>query len=41
MNEYICKHCGYNVEGEEIPEKCPVCDSPKSIFEVVKANEEK
>jgi len=30
---YICKACGYTTEGEEPPEKCPVCDVPRNMFE--------
>jgi rubrerythrin len=29
-----CRNCGYVFEGSEAPEKCPVCDHPKSYFEV-------
>jgi rubrerythrin len=28
---YVCKVCGNTVEGEP-PDKCPVCNSPKSAF---------
>jgi len=28
---YICKKCGYTVEGEA-PEKCPLCGTPKENF---------
>jgi rubrerythrin len=28
-----CRNCGYVFEGKEAPEKCPVCDHPKSYFE--------
>jgi len=29
-----CRNCGYVFEGKEAPEKCPVCDHPKSYFEL-------
>jgi rubrerythrin len=28
---YVCKVCGNTVEGEP-PDKCPICNSPKSAF---------
>lgn len=28
---YVCKVCGHTVEGEP-PDKCPICNSPKSSF---------
>jgi rubrerythrin len=28
---HVCKICGYTVEGEA-PDKCPVCNSPKTAF---------
>jgi len=28
---YICERCGYTVEGE-LPEKCPICGTPKERF---------
>ncbi|MGB9623803.1 MAG: rubredoxin-like domain-containing protein, partial [Phycisphaerae bacterium] len=28
---YICKKCGYTVEGEA-PERCPVCGAPATEF---------
>jgi rubrerythrin len=28
-----CRNCGYVFEGKEAPEKCPVCDHPRSYFE--------
>jgi rubrerythrin len=31
---YVCKVCGNTVEGEP-PDKCPVCNSPKSAFNKV------
>ncbi|MEM1539475.1 MAG: rubrerythrin family protein [Candidatus Bathyarchaeia archaeon] len=29
---YICKACGYTVEGQE-PDRCPVCGAPKGRFQ--------
>jgi len=29
-----CRNCGYVFEGIEAPEKCPVCEHPKSYFEI-------
>jgi len=31
--EWKCRNCGYVFEGSEVPEKCPVCDHPRSYFE--------
>jgi rubrerythrin len=31
---WICRNCGYVFEGKEAPEKCPVCEHPKSYYEV-------
>ena len=30
--KFICTVCGYIYEGAEAPEKCPVCNAPKSKF---------
>ena len=33
MNKkFICTVCGYVHEGNEAPEKCPLCGAPKSKF---------
>ena len=32
--KWICRNCGYVHEGPEAPEKCPVCDHPRSFYEV-------
>ena len=32
--KWKCRNCGFVYEGSEAPEKCPVCDHPKSFFEV-------
>ena len=29
-----CRNCGYVFEGKEVPEKCPVCEHPRSYFEL-------
>jgi rubrerythrin len=29
-----CRNCGYVFEGSEVPEKCPVCEHPRSYFEL-------
>ncbi|MDH5787702.1 MAG: rubrerythrin family protein, partial [Candidatus Bathyarchaeota archaeon] len=29
-----CRNCGYVFEGKEAPETCPVCDHPKSYYEI-------
>jgi len=29
-----CRNCGYVMEGKEAPEKCPVCDHPRSYYEL-------
>ena len=31
--KWKCRNCGYVFEGNEVPEKCPVCAHPKSYFE--------
>ncbi len=30
---WVCKICGYTYEGEEAPEKCPICKAPAEKFE--------
>lgn len=30
--KFICVVCGYVHEGDEAPEKCPICGAPKSKF---------
>jgi rubrerythrin len=32
--KWKCRNCGFVFEGEEAPEKCPVCDHARSYFEV-------
>lgn len=29
---WICLNCGYIYEGEQVPDKCPVCDHDKGYF---------
>ena len=38
MAKYVCPVCGYVHEGDEAPEKCPLCGVPGSKFE--KKNED-
>lgn len=33
VKKFICTVCGYVHEGEEAPEKCPLCGAPRSKFE--------
>ena len=30
---WICRNCGFIVDGEKAPSKCPVCSHPQSYFE--------
>ena len=39
--KFICAVCGYIYEGENPPEKCPICKAPASKFEEVKEAQEK
>ncbi len=32
--KWKCRNCGYVYEGDEAPERCPVCDHARSYFEV-------
>jgi rubrerythrin len=32
--KWKCRNCGFVFEGNEAPVKCPVCDHPRSYFEV-------
>ena len=36
MKKWICKPCGYVVEGENPPDQCPVCGVGPEEFEEVK-----
>ena len=31
---WVCRECGYHVEGTTAPEVCPSCDHPQSYYEV-------
>ena len=33
MAKYVCTMCGYVHEGDNPPEKCPICGAPASKFE--------
>jgi len=33
MNGLVCKTCGYIAINGTAPDKCPVCQSPKEVFE--------
>ena len=35
MKKWRCTVCGYIHNGEEPPEKCPVCGADKSLFEEI------
>ena len=35
---WICRNCGFSVENESSPAKCPVCNHPQSYFEVKAMN---
>ena len=36
MKKFVCQVCGYVYEGEEAPEKCPICKAPKEKFNELK-----
>lgn len=38
--KFICTVCGYVHEGDEAPEKCPLCGAPRSKFKEVDNSEE-
>ncbi len=38
VNRWQCRNCGAIVEGEQAPEKCPVCDHPRAYFQLEQAN---
>lgn len=40
MAKFKCKVCGYVYEGEEAPEKCPVCHADASQFERLEEKDE-
>ncbi len=33
-----CRNCGFTITAEKAPEKCPVCDHPRSYFELLRDN---
>ena len=33
-----CRNCGYVFEGNEVPDKCPVCAHPRAHFELLAEN---
>src|SRR5574344_2451659 len=33
--KFVCQVCGYTVEADEAPEKCPICGAPKEKFTAV------
>lgn len=33
MKKFVCKVCGFIYEGEEAPDKCPVCGASSEMFE--------
>jgi rubrerythrin len=35
---WICRNCGHIVVGKSAPDVCPVCNHPKSYFEVKAEN---
>lgn len=37
--KFVCQVCGYTVEADEAPEKCPICGAPKEKFTVVSSDE--
>ena len=36
--KWKCRNCGYVFEGKSAPEKCPVCQHPKSYYELWSEN---
>ena len=32
MKKFVCSVCGYVYEGDEAPEKCPICKAPSEKF---------
>jgi len=32
--KWMCRNCGFVFEGTEAPDKCPVCQHPRSFYEV-------
>jgi rubrerythrin len=30
---WVCPVCGYTMEGDEAPDRCPICNALKKVFE--------
>ena len=39
MAKYVCSVCGYTVEADEAPEKCPICKAPQEKFNKIEEGE--
>ncbi len=35
MSKFVCSVCGYTTEGENAPEKCPLCGAAASKFNII------
>lgn len=33
-----CRNCGFPIEGDHAPDKCPACEHPQAYFEIVPEN---
>jgi rubrerythrin len=38
MVSWQCRNCGYIIEGEDAPKKCPACDHPQAHFQLEAVN---
>jgi rubrerythrin len=36
--KWMCRNCGYVLEGKDAPQKCPACQHPQAYFEVKAEN---
>ncbi len=36
----VCRICGYTVEGDKAPERCPICKAPPTAFNPVYGSSE-
>lgn len=36
--KWMCRNCGFVFEGTEVPDKCPVCQHPRSFYQVYSEN---
>lgn len=36
--KWVCRNCGFTLEGNKAPEKCPICKHPKAYFQVAAGN---